>query len=257
MGESRTISLSRATKQFAGRPWPALDDVSISIKEGSFFSIIGPSGAGKSTLLRVLAGLVVPDQGHVSLLGEAPAQARVHKHIGWAPQFPALLPWRSVRENVQLPLQVNRKEGDDPGVADELLGRLGLGDALGLLPSQLSGGMRQRVALARAFVTRPRVLLMDEPFGALDEMTRESAALLLLELWQSERPTVVFVTHSVPEAVLLSDQVCVMARGKLGQVIDVGLARPRQAGTEDTGPFHDLTKRLRSQLRTAVGAAPS
>src|SRR5579875_1308997 len=114
MEEPSTISLSGVTKQFAGRPWPALDHVNLTIKEGSFFTVVGPSGAGKSTLLRVLAGLLAPDRGEVSVLGETPRQASTRKHIGWAPQFPALLPWRSVLDNVRLPLQVNRKAVCEP-----------------------------------------------------------------------------------------------------------------------------------------------
>jgi NitT/TauT family transport system ATP-binding protein len=248
------IELAGVTKRFSALAGPALDQVDLTVERGSFFTIIGPSGAGKSTLLRVMAGLVTPDSGSVSVFGEAPTQASRAKHVGWVPQSPALLPWRTVLENVRLPLEVNRRarcEGRDP---EEILARLGLRQARDMLPGQLSGGMRQRVAVARAFAFAPALLLMDEPFGALDEMTREEAAHLLLELWQADRPTVIFVTHSVAEAVVLSDQVAVMGEGKLTPSLNITLPRPRPDGIEDTAPFHELTTELRSRLRSAFVA---
>jgi NitT/TauT family transport system ATP-binding protein len=247
------IVLSNVTKKFPTMTWPALDHVDLAIQKGSFFTVIGPSGAGKSTLLRALAGLVQPDSGQVSVFGEPPSQASRSKHLGWVPQSPALLPWRTVLENVRLPLQLNRRADCDARDPEEILGRLGLGHAQDLLPAQLSGGMRQRVAIARAFAFTPKLLLMDEPFGALDEMTREHVAHLLLELWQAERPTVVFVTHSVTEAVVLSDWVAVMGMGKLMPALAIGLARPRPEGIEDTAEFHELARELRGQLRKAFG----
>ena len=248
------IVLSRVTKTFPNVGTPALDEVDLAITRGSFFTVIGPSGAGKSTLLRVLAGLAKPDAGEVSIFGEPPAEASRRKHLGWVPQSPALLPWRSVLDNVRLPLQVNRRAPCQPRDPERILALLGLGEALDRLPAQLSGGMRQRVAIARAFAFAPAVLLMDEPFGALDEMTREHVAHLLLELWQAERPTVVFVTHSVSEAVVLSDQVSVMGKGKLSEPVDIALPRPRPEGIEDTEAFHGLQRELRAQLREAFAA---
>ncbi len=248
------IVLSGVSKRFAGLAGPALDNVDLAIGRGSFFTVIGPSGAGKSTLLRVMAGLVVPDSGSVSVFGEAPAEASRAKHIGWVPQSPALLPWRTVLENVRLPLEVNRGARCEARDPEEILARLGLRQARDMLPEQLSGGMRQRVAVARAFAFAPALLLMDEPFGALDEMTREQAAHLLLELWQAERPTVIFVTHSVSEAVVLSDDVTVMGEGKLTPPVGIALPRPRPEGIEDTAQFHELTAELRSRLRKAFVA---
>jgi len=248
------IVLSAVTKRFPGLAAPALDHVDLVIERGSFFTVIGPSGAGKSTLLRVLAGLVEPDAGEVSVFGEAPAEASRLKHLGWVPQSPALLPWRTVLENVRLPLEVNKRARCDERDPEQLLARLGLGPAKSMLPEQLSGGMRQRVAIARAFAFAPTLLLMDEPFGALDEMTREQVAYLLLEVWQAERPTVVFVTHSVNEAVVLSDQVAVMGNGKLGLPLEITLPRPRPEGVEETAPFHELTAELRSRLKKAFVA---
>ncbi len=224
------IVVTGVTKRFPTLAWPALDHVDLVIERGSFFTVIGPSGAGKSTLLRVLAGLVKPDTGEVSVFGEAPVEASRSKHLGWVPQSPALLPWRTVLENVRLPLEVNKRARCDERDPEAILERLGLGQAKSMLPAHLSGGMRQRVAIARAFAFAPALLLMDEPFGALDEMTREHVAHLLLELWQAERPTVVFVTHSVNEAVVLSDRVVVMGEGKLTAPVDITLPRPRPRG---------------------------
>jgi len=249
------IVLSKVSKRFPKVVSPALDEVDLAIRRGSFFTVIGPSGVGKSTLLRVLAGLAMPDSGEVSVFGEPPAEASRRKHLGWVPQSPALLPWRSVLDNVKLPLQLNRRAECQPRDPERILALLGLSEARDRLPAQLSGGMRQRVAIARAFAFAPAVLLMDEPFGALDEITREHVAHLLLDLWQAERPTVVFVTHSVSEAVVLSDEVSVMKQGKLGPPVEIALPRPRPEGIEDTDAFHDLERELRRRLREAFAAA--
>jgi NitT/TauT family transport system ATP-binding protein len=252
--EPERVKLAGVTKRFPGMARPVLDEVSLSIGKGSFFTVIGPSGAGKSTLLKIMAGLATPDSGTVSIFGEPPAVASQRKHLGWVPQSAALLPWRNVIDNVRLPLEVNQRAVCPRRDPEALLERLGLAHAKSLLPAQLSGGMRQRVAIARAFSFAPAVLLMDEPFGALDEMTRESVAHLLLELWQTERPTVVFVTHSVTEAVTLSDEVAVIGNGKVGAPLKITLPRPRPEGIEDTELFHELTTGLRAQLRKAFGA---
>jgi NitT/TauT family transport system ATP-binding protein len=249
--DAEQIVLAGVTKKFPTMARPALDNLDLTIGRGSFFTVIGPSGAGKSTLLRALAGLVQPDSGKVSVFGEPPKEASRSKHLGWVPQSPALLPWRTVLENVRLPLQLNRRAHCEARDPEEILARLGLRGALDMLPAQLSGGMRQRVAVARAFAFAPRLLLMDEPFGALDEMTREQVAHLLLELWQAERPTVVFVTHSVNEAVVLSDRVAVMGMGNLAPALEIALPRPRPVGIEDTAEFHDLVLELRRQLKRA------
>ncbi|HVV76640.1 MAG TPA: ABC transporter ATP-binding protein [Mycobacteriales bacterium] len=230
-----------------------LDGVDLTIRRGQFVTVIGPSGCGKTTLLRLAAGLIEPDAGSVRLFGAPVASATAAKRVGFVPQAPALLPWRSVLDNVQLPLQVNRRAPKPESTPDPvgLLNALGLGDALKRRPRELSGGMQQRVAIARAFVFDPPVLLMDEPFAAVDELTRESLRHALLTIWQASGKTVLFVTHSVTEAVALSDLVVVMSATTHGvqRVIPIGLPRPRDELVETTAEFLALERELRLELR--------
>ncbi|HTW98988.1 MAG TPA: ABC transporter ATP-binding protein, partial [Acidimicrobiales bacterium] len=190
-----------------------------------------------------------------SIFGESVERACEQKHIGFVSQSPALLPWRTVLENVRLPLEVNRRAGEDRQAehADPraILAAFGLSAVLDKRPHQLSGGMQQRVAIARAFAFRPAVLLMDEPFSSLDELTREVLRDELLDLWEQSGTTIVFVTHSIPEAVLLSDQVVVMAAlpGRIGDVIDVDLPRPRGDLVELSGEFREVERHVRLELR--------
>ena len=235
----------------------ALREVDLRVERGQFVTLIGPTGCGKSTLLRIVAGLVEADTGSVSVFGEPPQAASSAKHVGFVPQSPALLPWRTVLDNVRLPFQVNRKANHDGGRRhrdpEEVLRSFGLGEALRRRPGELSGGMQQRVAIARALVFDPSVLLMDEPFSALDELTRERQRHGLLEMWQADRKTVVFVTHSVSEAVALSDVVVVMSAqpGRVSAIVPVGLPRPRGEKLETTGAFHEVEDRVRTELRGA------
>lgn len=244
----------------------ALDDVHLTVPSGRFVSLIGPSGCGKSTLLRLVAGLEQPDLGEVLVHGVTPADACAAKMIGLVPQSPALLPWLSVLRNVTLPQKINRGAGKRrERIADfaerqttvpdmkELLVKAGLGDALHKLPAQLSGGMRQRAAIVRAFGLQPDVLVMDEPFSALDEFTRESLQDQLLDLWEELRTTVLFVTHSVSEAVRLSDTVVVMAPnpGRIVESIDVDLPRPRGERLFGERRFHEYEDLVRERLRRA------
>jgi NitT/TauT family transport system ATP-binding protein len=240
----------------------ALDSVELRVPRGRFVTLIGPSGCGKTTLLRVIAGLVQPDKGDVSLFGEKLEHARRAKHIGFVPQALALLPWRTVLDNARLPLQLNRSAGNgrskparDPA---EVLRALGLGDVLDRRPAELSGGMRQRVAIARAFVHEPAVLLMDEPFAALDELTSEVLRRELLQLWQTTQTTVLFVSHSISEAVLLSDEVVVMthAPGRVATVVEVALERPRGDLVEVTEAFREVEREVRLALRGLTGTGP-
>jgi NitT/TauT family transport system ATP-binding protein len=251
---------------FGSAATTALDDVHLTVPSGRFVSLIGPSGCGKSTLLRLVAGLEQPDLGEVSVHGVTPAHACAAKMIGLVPQSPALLPWLSVLRNVTLPQKINRGAGRRrERIADfaerrtavpdmeELLVKAGLGDALHKLPAQLSGGMRQRAAIVRAFGLQPDVLVMDEPFSALDEFTRESLQDQLLDLWEELRTTVLFVTHSVSEAVRLSDTVVVMAPnpGRIVESIDIDLPRPRGERLFGERRFHEYEDLVRERLRRA------
>lgn len=251
----------------------ALSGVELTIEPGRFVSLIGPSGCGKSTLLRLIAGLEPADQGTLRVHGVSPDEACAAKLIGFVPQTPALLPWLSVLRNVTLPQKVNpgsaRRRERIRDLADggpkqtgrpdmlELLRKAGLGDAVHKLPAQLSGGMQQRAAIVRAFGLQPDVLLMDEPFSALDEFTRESLQDQLLDLWDDLKTTVVFVTHSVSEAVRLSDSVVVMAPrpGRIVDVIDVDLPRPRNERLLQDPCFHQYEDQVRESLRSAWQSA--
>jgi NitT/TauT family transport system ATP-binding protein len=241
----------------------AIRNISLRVERGGFVAIVGPSGSGKSTLLRILAGLMPFETGRVAVFGETVREARANKHIGYVPQTPALLPWRDVTDNVMLPFQLNKKAMRDAGEPNEayaaraaaLIGAVGLAGVEHRLPSELSGGMQQRVSIARALVFSPKVLLMDEPFSALDELTREQLRHELLRLYDLQRPTVVFVTHSITEAVLLADRVLVMSSGpgRLVGAVDVPLDRPRGLLAETTPVFHELEDRVRVMMRSGWG----
>jgi NitT/TauT family transport system ATP-binding protein len=235
-----------------------LDDLSLEIGAGEFVSVVGPSGCGKSTLLRILGGLLEPSQGEVLVDGERPRQAQKDRRIGYVFQEPALLPWRSVRRNVELPLEV--VDGSAAGSkTPALLELVGLSEFAGYQPRHLSGGMRQRVAIARALALDPALLLMDEPFGALDEITREEMRLELQRIWGRERKTVVFVTHSIREAVLLSDRVIVLSSrpGRIVAESPINLPRPRDESTERDPQFLELLASLREALRAGLRPAPT
>ncbi|MGH1502220.1 MAG: ABC transporter ATP-binding protein [Acidimicrobiales bacterium] len=238
---------------------PVLEAVDLTIDAGEFVSIIGPSGCGKSTLLRIIGGLLDHSGGSVTVDGDAPDGARRHKRFGLVPQSPALLPWKSVRDNVNLLLDLNSAAGRaplSPGEVDALLHRVGLAHAADLRPAALSGGMRQRVALARAFALEAPILLMDEPFSSLDELTRADMRYLLLELWEATRSTVVFVTHSIDEAVVLSDRVVVLggSPGRVQLIETIDLERPRHEGIEDDERFRAHAAAIRAALHSGAAA---
>jgi NitT/TauT family transport system ATP-binding protein len=251
------ISVRGVTKRYQGdRGTVALAGVDLVVGGQRWVTLIGPSGCGKSTLLRIVAGLAEPTEGEVLVLDRPPREAAAETQIAWVPQSPALLPWRSALGNVRLPHQVNRGHGrqGDRGDAVALLRAVGLGDSLDKYPAELSGGMQQRVAIARAFALAAPVLVMDEPFSALDELTREDLRHQLLELWQTHRATVLFVTHSVAEAVTLSDTVVVMSArpGRIQGIVPITLGRPRPAGIEDSPAFHEAEADVRRLLRAGA-----
>ncbi len=232
-----------------------IENFSLLALRGQFVTLIGPSGCGKTTLLRIVAGLLEVDRGTVSIFGQSVQRASAAKHIGLVPQSPALLPWRTVLDNVRLPLQVNKKPDSDGSRshADPIavLESFGLGHVVNRRPAQLSGGMQHRVAIARAFVFDPPILLMDEPFAAVDELTRELLRHELLSIWQANKKTVLFVTHSISEAITLSDVVVIMSAnpGTIQSVIPIPLPRPRDDLVETTREFHEVERQIRLELR--------
>lgn len=250
------IRVEQASKRFG--ELDALAPIDLSIDTGEIVTLIGPSGCGKTTLLRMIAGLERTTGGTITIDGAMPDAARKAKRIGFIPQSPALLPWRTVEANARLLLDLNPTANPDaPPDPIELLERVGLGEFRNAYPYELSGGMQQRVGLVRAFALGARYLLMDEPFAALDEITRADMRHLLAELCEPTGAAVVFVTHSLAEAVFLSDRVAVMRPrpGSIVDVIDVGLPRPRRRELEDDPRFFALESSLRTTLMTGAERA--
>jgi NitT/TauT family transport system ATP-binding protein len=231
----------------------ALENIDLAIPRGSFLTLLGPSGCGKSTLLRVMADLIDPSSGKMSVMGDLPAVARLNREIGFVFQDAALLPWCNVLDNVTLPLRVGGGKAL-PGArsAQDLLALVGLKGCEQAFPHELSGGMRQRVAIARALVSGPRLLLMDEPFGALDEITRDRLNEELLQVWASTGTTIVFVTHSIYEAAFLGQKVLLLAArpGRVRELVPVTLGTPRQLAMRETPEFVALAGHLRRVLET-------
>ena len=230
----------------------ALVNIDLTVQPGEFISLIGPSGCGKSTLLRLIADLLQPTSGSVTINGKTAHQARVDQDYGMAFQQSGLFEWRNVARNIELPLELKgwdkakRRER-----AQQMLELVKLSDFASHMPWQLSGGMQQRVAIARALASHPQLLLMDEPFGALDEMTREHMQAELLRICNDTKTTVIFVTHSIPEAVYLADRVVVMSPrpGRITSVVDVGLGRNRTELTREAGDFFSRVTEVREALR--------
>ena len=243
--------VSKVFETAAGRT-TALESVDLTITPGEFVSLIGPSGCGKSTLLRLIGDLTSPTAGTVTVNGKPARQAREDRDYGIVFQAPVLFDWRSVQANVALPLEVKGvAKGDRDERVRAMLELVELKDFARHHPYQLSGGMQQRVAIARALALEPSILLMDEPFGALDEMTRERLNAEVQRIWQQTGTTVVFVTHSIPEAVYLSSKVVVMSArpGRIVRIIDIDLPRPRTDDTRESARYFQLITEVRETLR--------
>jgi NitT/TauT family transport system ATP-binding protein len=260
--ELADLSIDRVSKTFhaRGQSTHALASVTLKIPRGAFVALIGPSGCGKSTLLRLVAGLENPDEGTVRVRNEQPHAFRARGELGIAFQDPALLPWRSVRRNVALPLQVLGKSASPAELRQRIEGLIDLVGLTGYansLPAQLSGGMRQRVAIARALVTNPSMLLLDEPFGALDQILRRSMNLELQRIWMARPTTALMVTHSIDEAAFLADQVIVMrtAPGRISDAISIPFPRPRAPELFSAPEFHAVCDRLAAALESQSHAS--
>lgn len=243
--------LSHTFHLMNGSPLPALERTELDIQPGEFVVVIGPSGCGKSTLLRILAGLTNPTHGKALLDGSPPQQALKSKQIGWMAQSPALLPWRTVLSNISLAARINPQNGRGAMQAEELLEMVALQEFANAYPFQLSGGMQHRVALARTLALGARLWLMDEPFAALDELTRETLTRDVQALWLKLRPTVVWVTHHIYEALRLADRVMVMSArpGSVLAEVQVSLPHPRR---ESQPEFQHLLAQVRRELKNAV-----
>jgi len=236
----------------------ALQGIDLDVRQGEFVSLIGPSGCGKSTLLRIVGDLIQPTSGSVDVNGKTAHRARLDRDYGMVFQAPVLFDWRSVEANVRLPLEVMKIEGTERDRrVREMLDLVELGGFLDHYPHQLSGGMQQRVAIARALAFQPALLLMDEPFGALDEMTRERLNTEVLRIWAQTGTTIIFVTHSIPEAVFLSTRVVVMSArpGRIASVIDIDLPQPRNDETRESERYFELVTAVRENLRGGAGSS--
>jgi NitT/TauT family transport system ATP-binding protein len=252
------IVLDHVAKRFPpqgrGDPFTAVQDIDLTIDEGEFVAVVGPSGCGKSTLLNLIAGLDAPSEGRISVDGEL-VRNSVRQDVGYLFQKDALLPWKTVQANVELPLVFRRVRGDHARLARDWLARVGLAGFERNFPHQLSGGMRKRVALAATFVYGPRILLMDEPFSALDVQTRNLMENELLELWRENRKTVLFVTHDLEEAIALADRVVVLTAnpGRVKMSFRIDLGRPRNVNEiRFEARFRSLHEEIWEALREEV-----
>jgi NitT/TauT family transport system ATP-binding protein len=254
VADAAGIRLDRVSKTFEARSGgkvEALREVSLDCAPGSFTALIGPSGCGKSTILRLALGLEMADGGSIGVNGKPPAEATASGVTGVAFQDAALLPWRSVEANIALPLDVlGLRRADYGGRIKELIALVGLTGFERALPGELSGGMRQRVAIARALVTSPKVLFLDEPFGALDQILRRQMNIELQRIWTETKATTLLVTHGIDEAVFLADRIAVMQSrpGRIATLIEIDLPRPRPADIMAAPEFHRLTDQVAGAL---------
>jgi NitT/TauT family transport system ATP-binding protein len=254
MSAATAVHLAGVNMDFKTRAgeMQALSDINLSIKPGEFVSLIGPSGCGKSTLLRIVGDLIKPTSGTVEVNGKSAHEARTGREYGMVFQAPVLFDWLTVEANVRLPLEVmGMDRAKSASRVKDMLDLVELGSFSRHYPYQLSGGMQQRVAIARALALEPTLLLMDEPFGALDEMTRERLNLEVLRIWQQTGTTVIFVTHSIPEAVFLSTRVAVMSPrpGRISNLVEIDLPQPRNDVTRESERYFELVTEVRESLR--------
>jgi NitT/TauT family transport system ATP-binding protein len=254
------VSMVFEGSRVGGRRVEAIRNIDLEVRRGEFISLIGPSGCGKSTLLRIIGDLIAPSAGTVLVNNKPARRARLDREYGMVFQAPVLFDWRTVQKNVELPLEITgRPAAEREAKAREMLALVELADFAGQRPWQLSGGMQQRVAIARALALDPSILLMDEPFGALDEMTRERMNFELHRIWERTGTTVIFVTHSIPEAVFLSTRVVVMSArpGRITRIVPIDLPRDRTVETREIERYFQLVTEVREALRTPEEAAPA
>ncbi len=260
---SKDLVIQQVTMVFKGKSDStiALEKVDLSLPAGGFGAIIGPSGCGKSTLLRLVADIMQPATGSILIGGTTPKAARLDNALGFVFQQPTLLPWRSVLQNVELPMRISTRGASRHGrlTPRELIELVGLKGFENALPGELSGGMQQRAAIARALVLRPEVLLLDEPFGALDEITRQRMNLELLRIWAESGTTALLVTHSIAEAVFMADSVFIMSArpGRMVGTVEVPLARPRTLDMMRSAAFFGCVNQVRDGLFGREAADPA
>jgi NitT/TauT family transport system ATP-binding protein len=248
-----SLGVTGVSKSFEidGRRVEALRDIDLSLSQGEFGALIGPSGCGKSTLLRLVADIMPPTEGAITIGGLPPSRARKEHQIGFVFQDPTLLPWRTVLENIRLPLEVvGAKASPSSATPLDLINLVGLSGFEHAKPAQLSGGMQQRAAIARALVLSPQILLLDEPFGALDEISRHRMNLELLRIWAETRTTALMVTHSIQEAVFMADKIFVLAArpGRIVDTVPVEIDRPRRLSQMNAPAFVSAVERVRTSL---------
>lgn len=246
--EIQINNVSMVYKDKKGEDVTALESVNLDIREGEFISLLGPSGCGKTTLLRIIADLLQPTSGSVTIRGQTPREIRLQKKYGIVFQNPVLYDWRTVRRNICMPMEIMKvPKKERTKRIDKMLEIVELSDFGYHYPYELSGGMQQRVGIARALALKPEILLMDEPFSALDEFTREKLNEDLLKIWRKTNKTVIFVTHNIAEAVFLSDRVVVLSPhpGRLTAIVDINLPRPRESSVRETAEFYEHVSLIR------------
>lgn len=246
--EIQINNVSMVYKDKKGEDVTALESVNLDIREGEFISLLGPSGCGKTTLLRIIADLLQPTSGSVTVRGQTPREIRLQKKYGIVFQNPVLYDWRTVRRNICMPMEIMKvPKKERTKRIDKMLEIVELSDFGYHYPYELSGGMQQRVGIARALALKPEILLMDEPFSALDEFTREKLNEDLLKIWRKTNKTVIFVTHNIAEAVFLSDRVVVLSPhpGRLTAIVDINLPRPRESSVRETAEFYEHVSLIR------------